>query len=221
MASTTLKSLALSLACLLGSWGAHADNRYVQVQTNQGSFLLELYFDKAPTTVTNFLYYATEGFYDGTIFHRVIDRFVIQGGGYLPDYTLKETQDAIPSEANNGLLNEAGTIAMARARDPHSATAQFYINLERNLHLNHHRDHPDYYGNTVFGRVIEGMDVVKKIAATRTGAAGPFRADVPLEPVVIERVALVERTLPAPTPTLKGKSDGKTADQSRRNRPGT
>ncbi len=221
MKPITVKSLILCLACLLPAWSAQAENRYVQVQTNQGSFLLELYFDKAPTAVTNFLYYATEGFYDGTIFHRVIDRFVIQGGGYLPDFTLKETQDAIPSEANNGLLNEAGTIAMARSRDPHSATAQFYINLERNLHLNHHRDHPDYYGNTVFGRVIEGMDVVKKIAASRTGAAGPFPADVPLEPVVIQRVTLVERPLAASNPNSKGKPDGKTANQSRRHRPGT
>lgn len=210
------------LVALIGfiSFGVHADNPRVEMQTSQGNIIIELYPDKAPKTVENFLHYANNGFYDGTIFHRVLNNFVVQGGGYTPDLSYKPTEPAIPNEATNGLLNEPGTLAMARGPDPNSATAQFFINLDSNKFLNHYRKHPDYYGYAVFGKVVEGMDVVSKIAATPTKSAGMFKAGLPVEPILIQRVTLlpsqdylVKAEPPAPP---KGKSNGKTSNKPRR-----
>lgn len=160
-----------------------AANPQVEIQTNQGRIVLELYADKAPKTVDNFLQYTKDGFYDGTIFHRVIDGFMIQGGGFTPDMTQKATRPPIENEAKNGLKNDIGTIAMARTNNPHSATAQFFINLVNNDNLN--RPRPDGYGYAVFGKVVEGMDVVDKIAATPTQRLNMLFANIPVTPVVI------------------------------------
>lgn len=175
------------LVCL----NVHASNPQVEIKTSQGSILVELYPDKAPKTVENFLDYAKSGFYQNTIFHRVVNRFVIQGGGYTSKLEAKKTSAPIPSEATNGLKNDAGTLAMARSFDPDSATSQFFINVERNRFLNHHKPQPEYYGYTVFGKVLKGMDIVQKIAAVPTTTAGPFFTDVPMQDVVIEDVALL------------------------------
>lgn len=171
-------------------FGASAANPQIVMRTNLGEMVLELYPDKAPKTVANFLHYVSDGHYKGTLFHRAIQKFIIQGGGFTPDYQYKPTQQPIPNEAANGLRNERGSIAMARAYDPNSATAQFFINLDDNKFLNYHRPHPDYYGYCVFGKVIKGMDVAKKIGALPTAAGGPFDADVPVQPVIIEEMAL-------------------------------
>ena len=180
--------LLLSLSVV---FNAAASYPQVEIKTSQGSIWVELYPDKAPITVENFLKYVKSDFYKGTIFHRVVNRFVIQGGGYTPDLKLKDTLPPIRSEANNGLKNDAGSLAMARAYDIHSATSQFFINVERNLFLNHHKPEPDYYGYTVFGKVIRGMDVVEKIAAMPTTTAGPFFQDVPVLNVTIDDVKLL------------------------------
>ncbi|MDO9063694.1 MAG: peptidylprolyl isomerase [Sulfuricella sp.] len=185
-----MKFLAMVIVGLLASTGALAANPQVKMRTNLGEIVLELYPDKAPKTVANFLQYVNSGHYNGTVFHRTIQQFVIQGGGFTPDFQYKPTLAPVPNEAANGLRNERGTLAMARAYDPDSATAQFFINLDDNKFLNHHRPHPDYYGYCVFGKVIKGMDIAKKIGALPTAAGGPFTADVPVEPVVIEEIAL-------------------------------
>jgi len=182
--------LTMLIVGLLISTGALAANPQVKMRTNLGEIVLELYPDKAPKTVANFLHYVGSGHYNGTVFHRTIQQFVIQGGGFTPDFQYKPTFDPVPNEATNGLRNERGTLAMARAYDPDSATAQFFINLDDNKFLNHHRPHPDYYGYCVFGKVIKGMDIAKKIGALPTAAGGPFTADVPVEPVVIEEMVL-------------------------------
>jgi cyclophilin family peptidyl-prolyl cis-trans isomerase len=160
----------------------------VRMQTNLGTIVLQLDAEKAPKSVENFLSYVKEGFYDGTIFHRVIDNFMIQGGGFTPDYTQKKTHASVDNEAKNGLKNLRGTIAMARTSAPHSATAQFFINVKDNAFL----DYPghDGWGYTVFGKVIEGMDVVDKIKGVKTGSGGPFPTDVPQQQVVIEKITL-------------------------------
>lgn len=184
----------------------------VEIQTSQGLILVELYPDKAPKTVENFMNYVKTDFYKGTIFHRVVNNFVIQGGGYSSDLKPRDTLPPIPSEAMNGLRNDAGTLAMARAYDINSATSQFYINVDRNLFLNHHKPVPDYYGYTVFGKVIAGMDVVRKIAALKTTTAGPFFQDVPVENVIIQDVKLlpeppvVDKPSTAPKPSKRAKS---------------
>ncbi len=200
---------------------AYAGNPRVQMQTNVGNIVVELYPDRAPKTVANFLNYVKSGFYEGTVFHRVIKNFMVQGGAF--DKALKWHQPAaepIFNEAKNGLPNEPGTLAMAHDRDPNSATTQFFINLESNKHLNHHRDDPGYYGHCVFGKIVEGMDVMKQIAERPTGASGPFKANVPLEPIVIEKIALLEEgSEPISNqskPIAKGTSNGKTQDESRR-----
>ncbi|HUX64700.1 peptidylprolyl isomerase [Sulfuricella sp.] len=182
--------LTMIIVGLLISTGALATNPHVKMRTNLGEIVLELYPDKAPKTVANFLKYVGNGHYNGTLFHRTIQKFVIQGGGFTPDFQYKPTLDPVPNEATNGLRNEPGTLAMARAYDPDSATAQFFINLDDNKFLNHHRPQPDYYGYCVFGKVIKGMDIAKKIGALPTAAGGPFTADVPVEPVVIEEMVL-------------------------------
>jgi peptidyl-prolyl cis-trans isomerase B (cyclophilin B) len=163
----------------------------VKLQTSKGNITLVLYEDKAPETVENFVTYARNGFYDGTIFHRVIPGFMIQGGGFMPNMAQKETRESIKNEADNGLENEAGTIAMARTPDPNSATSQFFINLEDNDFLNFQSKTLQGWGYAVFGKVTEGMDVVRSIAQVPTGNHGPHQ-NVPKEPIVIEKVSVVE-----------------------------
>ncbi|HEX2236960.1 MAG TPA: peptidylprolyl isomerase [Gammaproteobacteria bacterium] len=170
---------------------AHAQTQ-VKMQTSKGSISLELYEDKAPQTVENFLTYARNGFYDGTIFHRVIPGFMIQGGGFTPKMQQKKTRAPIKNEADNGLENDVGTIAMARTPDPNSATAQFFINLKANDFLNFKSKTPQGWGYAVFGKVTDGMDVVKSIARVKTGNVGPYQ-DVPEEPIVIEKVTVVDQ----------------------------
>ena len=178
--------------CLLGVVGltqiARGENvgeaPRVVLETNHGNIILELYPDKAQQSVGNFLAYVDEGYYSGTIFHRVIDGFMIQGGGFTDDMTQKSTKNGVPNEADNGLKNSRGTVAMARTTDPHSATSQFFINTVDNAPLDHTDKTPRGWGYTVFGKVVEGMDVVDAIAKAPTGTVGPFR-DVPSETVVI------------------------------------
>ncbi len=160
----------------------------VEMQTSMGAIVIELDAEKAPLTVKNFLQYANDGFYNGTIFHRVIEGFMIQGGGFTKDMGEKPTGAQIPNEAKNGLKNQRGTIAMARRAEPHSATAQFFINHKDNDAL----DYPsrDGWGYAVFGKVTQGLDVVDKIAKVRTGNRGMFQ-DVPVEPVVIQSVKVI------------------------------
>lgn len=172
-------------------------NPQVKVQTNQGEIVLELYPAKAPKTVANFLQYVDEGFYSNTIFHRVIENFMIQGGGFAPDYSRKETHASIINEATNGLKNERGTLAMARTSDPHSASAQFFINVKNNDFLNYTAQTPSGWGYCVFGKVIKGMDIVDNIRKLPTGAAGIFSSDVPRTPVIITAVTRLNSTAPA------------------------
>ncbi|HLD13357.1 MAG TPA: peptidylprolyl isomerase [Burkholderiales bacterium] len=163
----------------------------IRMQTNHGAIVIELDAQKAPKTVANFIAYAKAGFYDGTIFHRVISGFMIQGGGFGPGMKQKPTQAPIENEAVNGLRNNRGTLAMARTNDPHSATAQFFINLVDNDFLNFTAPTPRGWGYCVFGHVVEGMDVVDKIKGVATGSRGGHQ-DVPENDVVIERVEVVE-----------------------------
>ena len=163
----------------------------IKLNTNHGTIVLELDAAKAPNTVANFLQYAKDGFYEGTIFHRVINGFMIQGGGMEPGMKEKQTRASIQNEANNGLPNARGTVAMARTPDPHSASAQFFINLADNDFLNFRAETPDGWGYCVFGKVTEGMDVVDKIKGVETGNKGHHQ-DVPVEDVVIESVEVVE-----------------------------
>lgn len=203
---------------------AFAGNPRVEMQTNAGNIIVELFPDKAPNTVKNFLNYVNNGFYEGTIFHRVIKNFMVQGGGFNKALDWRKPLDPIFNEAKNGLPNEPGTLAMAHDRDPNSATSQFFINLESNKHLNYYRDDPGYYGNCVFGKIVQGMDVMKQIAERPTGAGGPFSADVPLEAIVIEKVVVLEETAPHPAKSkskTKGKSNGKTKNEPRRHLAGT
>ena len=158
----------------------------VTLETTHGNIVIELDADKAPETVKNFLNYVNSGFYDGTIFHRVIKNFMIQGGGFQPGMKEKQTQAPIKNEADNGLPNVRGSIAMARTNDPHSATAQFFINHADNAFLNHTSPTGQGWGYAVFGNVTEGMDTVDAIAAVATGNAG-FHADVPVEDVIINK----------------------------------
>jgi cyclophilin family peptidyl-prolyl cis-trans isomerase len=170
--------------------GTLAADPQVDVKTNVGSIRLELYPAKAPKTVQNFLQYVKDGHYNGTIFHRVIDGFMIQGGGFESNYRQKQTREPIENEAKNGLKNDIGTIAMARTSAPHSASAQFFINVKDNDFLNA-ASAQDGWGYAVFGKVVSGMDVVTKIAKSQTGPGGPFRSDVPKQPVVIESMTVV------------------------------
>jgi cyclophilin family peptidyl-prolyl cis-trans isomerase len=160
----------------------------VTVDTNFGAFTLELDPERSPLTVANFLAYADSGYYDGTIFHRVIDGFMVQGGGYSESFDKKPTRAPIQNEGANGLRNLRGTVAMARTGDPHSATAQFFVNVADNAFLDHKAPQGNDWGYAVFGKVVAGMDVVERIARVRTGAQGPFSKDAPLEPVVIRAV---------------------------------
>lgn len=162
----------------------------VELNTNKGRIVLELNTEKAPKTAANFLEYVRDGFYDGVIFHRVIDGFMIQGGGFDENFKEKATRDAIENEADNGLSNDVGTIAMARTQTPHSASAQFFINVKNNSFLNHTSKTAQGWGYAVFGKVVEGMDVVEAIKGVRTGNRG-YHADVPLENVVIESAKII------------------------------
>jgi peptidyl-prolyl cis-trans isomerase A (cyclophilin A) len=161
----------------------------VAFETSQGRIVVEVKPDKAPKTVANFLQYVNDGFYDGTIFHRVISVFMIQGGGFTPDMAQKPTRAPVPSESTNGLKNVRGAIAMARLGDPNSATAQFFINVVDNPGLDY--PNPDRHGYTVFGNVVEGMDVVDKIRVVPTGQRSGYQ-DVPLTPVVIKTARVVK-----------------------------
>ena len=159
-------------------------------KTEAGDFVIELFADKAPKTVNNFVFLARDGFYDGVIFHRVIDGFMIQGGGMDENFKEKATRDSIENEADNGLSNDEGTIAMARTQAPHSASAQFFINVGNNSFLNHSGKNAQGWGYAVFGKVTEGLDVVNEIKGVRTGNRG-YHADVPLENVVIESAKII------------------------------
>ena len=161
----------------------------ITLHTNYGDIVIELDFDKAPKTAANFKQYAEEGFYNDTIFHRVIDGFMIQGGGMTEDMEQKTTRDPIENEADNGLKNVQGSLAMARTNDPHSATAQFFINVKDNSFLNHSGKNSQGWGYCVFGKVTDGMDVVEKIKGVKTGTKG-FHQDVPQEPVIIKSVTV-------------------------------
>ncbi len=163
-----------------------ATNPRVLLDTTKGRIVLELYAAKAPKTVKNFLDYVKAGQYNGVIFHRVIPGFMVQGGGFTPDMKEKATRASIQNEADNGLSNDRGTIAMARTADPHSASAQFFINLKDNDFLNHSGKNAQGWGYAVFGKVVEGMDVVDQIAQVRTGRKG-MHDDVPVEAVVIQK----------------------------------
>jgi len=184
---STFVLLLLAIPC------AWAQNPRVEFKTSMGSFALELYADKAPKTVANFIQYVNSGFYNGTIFHRVIDGFMIQGGGFEPGMREKTTRAPIENEAGlalkAGLKNELGTIAMARTPNPHSASAQFFINVKDNGFLDYRDSSPQGYGYAVFGRVVEGMDTVMRIAKVPTATAGQH-ANVPQKPVVIESAKL-------------------------------
>ncbi|HEY8119527.1 MAG TPA: peptidylprolyl isomerase [Methylophilaceae bacterium] len=195
-------------------------NPQIEFQTNQGSFVVELYPDKAPKTVANFMQYVSNGFYMGTLFHRTIKRFMIQGGGLTPEMQEKSTFSSVPNESNNGLKNEPGTLAMARAFEPDSATSQFFINIADNKFLNYYKPDPHYIGYCVFGKVIRGMQVVERISEVPTRTVKAF-SDVPVEPVVIEKVAVLETPVEAEAlselpiksskPASKGKKRGQTA----------
>ncbi|NOV26937.1 peptidyl-prolyl cis-trans isomerase [Cupriavidus necator] len=163
----------------------------VQLQTNKGVITLELDAEKAPKSVENFLSYVRKGHYDNTIFHRVIKNFMIQGGGFEPGMKQKDTDAPIENEAGNGLKNDRYTVAMARTNAPHSATAQFFINVVDNDFLNFSSPTPQGFGYAVFGKVVDGTDVVEQIKGVRTGSSG-FHQDVPLEDVVIEKAVVVE-----------------------------
>ena len=163
---------------------------HILMTTTVGPITLELDADNAPKTVENFLSYVNNGFYDGTIFHRVINNFMIQGGGFTAEMEQKATEAPIENEANNGLQNARGTIAMARTQDPHSATAQFFINVQDNDFLNHTGENMQGWGYAVFGKVTDGEDVLEKIRCVQTGSHAGHQ-DVPVEPIIIESVTVI------------------------------
>ena len=189
---TLLRTAAFALL-LTGASGALAENPRVEFKTTMGSFTLELYPNKAPKTVENFMQYVKSGFYKGTVFHRVIDNFMIQGGGFTPDMKQKQTNAPIVNEAGmaskGGLRNTVGTIAMARTSDPNSATAQFFINVKDNVPLDYRDPSPQGVGYAVFGRVVEGLNVVMQISRVDTMTAGMYQ-DVPRRQIVIESVTV-------------------------------
>lgn len=198
--------LLLTLIVGLSSVVATAAEPTVELKTNMGSIVIEMFPEKAPATVKNFTQYVKDGHYDGTIFHRVIPKFMIQGGGFTTDFKQKPVRPAIRNEAANGVKNVIGTVAMARTSDPHSATAQFFINVADNDFLDFRYPTQQGYGYCVFGRVVGGMDVVRRIAGVATGAGpGPHR-NVPRQPVVIERARVLGAVAPAAkAPSKSGK----------------
>ena len=193
LARVLLSSLLLSAACR-----AAEPTTQVRVTTSMGEFVIEVRNDRAPLTAANFLRYVREGFYTNTLFHRVIANFVIQGGGHdATTQQLKPTHDPVFNESGNGLQNKRGTVGLARGESPHSGNAQFYVNLVDNPDLD---PVPTRWGYTVFGRVVQGMDVIEHIGETPTGAAGPFKNDAPLKPVVIEKIEIISGQAAAPAP---------------------
>jgi cyclophilin family peptidyl-prolyl cis-trans isomerase len=200
--------VAIALAVLfLAALAPRAEAQTVRVTTDMGEFVVELQPDRAPLTVANFLRYVNEGFYTNTLFHRVVSSFVIQGGGYSavdckasPDCKPKATHESLVNESGNGLQNKRGTVGMARSGPPHSGNAQFFINIADNPELD---PLPTRWGYAVFGRVIEGMDVIDKMGVVATGAMGPFKSEAPLKPIVIEKVELMKASGPsAPGPAV-------------------
>ena len=180
-----LRIIAAAVALLVSIQVAAADPQ-VEMKTSMGTVVIELYPDKAPLTVDNFLQYVKDRHYDGTVFHRVIPGFMIQGGGFGPDFSEKPARKPVRNEAANGLRNETGTIAMARTPDPHSATAQFFINVADNESLNFRFPTQEGYGYCVFGKVVKGMDVVNRIVKVQTGPGPAGHQNVPVKPIIIE-----------------------------------
>jgi peptidyl-prolyl cis-trans isomerase B (cyclophilin B) len=178
---------------------APAANPRVALQTTKGRIVIELYADKAPKSVKNFLDYVKAGHFNGTIFHRVMPGFMVQGGGFTPDMTEKPTRPPVPNEADNGLLNQRGTLAMARTTDPNSASAQFFINVANNGFLNFRGKTPDAWGYAVFGNVVEGMDVVDAIVQVPTTTKGQYE-NVPVQPIVIQKATVLPAAKPAAKP---------------------
>jgi cyclophilin family peptidyl-prolyl cis-trans isomerase len=194
--SALLAGLLLALLVLWGSARAADAPTQVRVSTNMGDFVIELRTERAPLTTANFLRYVREGFYSGTLFHRVVANFVIQGGGHdAATLKLKATHDSVFNESGNGLQNKRGTVGLARTTAPHSGNAEFYVNLVDNPDLD---PVPTRWGYAVFGRVVQGMDVIDKIGETPTGAVGQFKQDAPLKPVIIESMTIVTPTAAAP-----------------------
>jgi cyclophilin family peptidyl-prolyl cis-trans isomerase len=190
-----IKKLLLSIAALALTFhiqAANAANPKVKMETSKGTMIIELYPDKAPKSVANFLAYVNAGTYDGTIFHRVIKGFMNQGGGFTPDYKKVATKDPIQNEADNGLRNEEFTIAMARTGQPHSATNQFFINTNDNDSLDHKGKSMSGWGYTVFGKVVEGQNIVGVISRVATGPGGPFSTDAPRTQVIITKVSEIK-----------------------------
>jgi peptidyl-prolyl cis-trans isomerase A (cyclophilin A)/peptidyl-prolyl cis-trans isomerase B (cyclophilin B) len=195
-----LRLLPALLGLLLSFHAYAASTERVRVTTNLGAFVIEMQRDRAPLTVENFLSYVRSGYYTNTLFHRVISNFVIQGGGVGPDYKAKPTQKPIPNEAGNGLKNLRGTVGLARASGPHSGDCQFYVNVADNADLD---PLPTRWGYAVFGRVIEGMEVVDRISVSPTGAMGPFKQDAPMQAVIIQKIEIITDSAmvtPAVTP---------------------
>lgn len=201
-----IQILRFIIAGLLFSFainGHSAENPVVKIQTNHGDIYVMLYQEKAPKTVANFLQYIDENFYTNTIFHRVMSEFMIQGGGFTPTFERKPTHPPVINEADNGLSNERGTIAMARTFEPHSATAQFYINVVDNGHKLDYKDKtPRGYGYAVFGKVVKGMDVVDTIRNIPTGVGGPFQANVPKSSAIILGISHINKPKPVTAPPV-------------------
>ncbi len=208
------KKITLLFVALLCSCSLLAAPVFVKMQTNQGDIILELDPEKAPMSVENFVQYINDGFYEGTIFHRVISSFMIQGGGFDEDLNRKATREPIKNEANNGLKNTRGTIAMARLPSPHSATAQFFINVQDNLSLDFSGEQNGRtWGYAVFGKVIQGMDVVDKIRFTHTGPNPPFQRDVPIKTMRIDKVTVIDKA-PEPEAATETKTETKPATEA-------
>ena len=191
----TIKTFILSIASFAFAFQlqlAHADNPKVRMDTSKGTMVIELYPDKAPLSVANFLAYVNDGAYDGTIYHRVIKGFMNQGGGFNEDFTKVKTRDPVANEAFNGLKNKKYTIAMARTNAPHSATNQFFINTNDNASLDHTAKSMRGWGYTVFGKVVEGQNVSDIISRAATGSGGPFSTDAPLTPIIIKKVTEIK-----------------------------
>mgnify|MGYP001815775902 FL=1 len=191
----TLKKLLLSITALALTFQlqiAQAENPRVKMETSKGTMIIELYPDKAPKTVANFLQYVNDGAYDGTIFHRVIKDFMNQGGGFTADFKKVDTRDPIQNEADNGLKNKKYTVAMARTGQPHSATNQFFINTADNDFLDHTGKSMRGWGYTVFGKVIEGQNIAGAISRVPTGPGGPFQKDVPSKTITINKMTEIK-----------------------------
>jgi peptidyl-prolyl cis-trans isomerase A (cyclophilin A) len=187
--------LALATGIALLAVAARAEPVRVRVETNRGAFVIALETDRAPLTSANFLSYVREGFYTGTLFHRVIPNFIVQAGGYDKNYLLKSAHTGIPNESGNGLANKRGTVGLARGESPHSGNSQIYVNLNDNDDLD---PTPLRWGYTVFGHVVEGMDVLDRIARSATGEVGPWKKDAPLEAITIQSAVVVGESPPEP-----------------------